>query len=638
MTTTGLVLLLTLAPAPGELIADSRPGASAVRSAAGLRQAEPAGQIASDPWRAGLDLIEAGDVEGALLLWHGARDSLTAAGAEDPRIGTRFIETVVEHGLGNLTETATEMFSWGLSGSGPYPDEIREEIRAEGRRTFVLADTLLAEYWENVGRDDPEALAIAIKGFWIERDPTPTTPLNERLVEHWRRVVYARRNYVYNNSSPFRTDDRGVLYVKYGTPDRIVNGHLGINSADRRTHGISDEDWARFDRQPQYEIWRYRRPDARDFHYYLFGNVDGTGPFEQVDGLHRILPSNARVYKHRDIRFQYYLELFYYADLARMGGPYGQRLGELERRWYGSRTPNEGSLEAVSQQFIEDDRWMAREPRASTSSAMDDAPRSALSAQAARILEDGEPRILVLAVSSPLWRPRVERGELRDSLVLAPFMARHTVVMRDRRLDEIARGGMVPTAGQNDISTMVLRHAPAIGHMTVTAEHNVEGEGDADSVGVLPGHRHFAVGPPLRRGESELEVSDLIVGIPPRPEVDTEGVPVPLLPATQFWRRDLMRVWFEIYRPLSIPAGETGRFDVRIRIDRVDGPLLPDREVTGRAVVTVTIDSPAPDGAHFFDLDLRGEPPGDLMIILEITDLETGATRTRMTPVRFLVN
>ncbi len=621
----GLLLLLALTPVAGQTVADTRPD--------GIPP-----QTAADPWQEGLDLIEAGDVEGALLLWLDSRDALTAAGAEDPRIGTRFIEAVVEHGLGSLTESATEMFYWGLSRQGPYPEEIREEILAEGRRTFVLTDTLVAAYWENVGRENPEALATAVKQFWIERDPTPTTPLNERLVEHWQRVVHARRNYVYNNSSPFRTDDRGILYVKYGIPDRVTRGHLGINSADRRSHGISDEDWARFDRQPQYEIWRYARPDARDFYYYLFGNLDGTGPFEQVDGLHRILPSNARSYKHRDIRFQHYLELFYYADLARMGGPYGQRLAELERRWYGSRVPNEGSLEAVSQQFIEDDRWMAREPRPPASSPLDDSPKSALSAQVARVLEGGEPRILVLAVSSPLWRPRIERGSLGDSLVLAPFAARHTVVMRDRRLDEIARGGMLPVDGQGDISTMVLRHAPAIRHLTVAAEHSVEGEEEPDSVGVLPGHRHFAVAPPLRRGESELEVSDLIVGLAPRAEIPMEGIPVPVLPATRFWRRDQMRVYFEIYRPASVPEGETGTFDVRLRIDRLDGPPVPGREIAGRAVVTVTIDSPAPDGQHFLDLDLRNEVPGDLRIVVEVTDKETGATRTRVTPVRLLAN
>ena len=628
MKATGVFLLTVLAQAPAQILAGVQPGSAAQ-------------EAVNDPWQRGRDLIEAGDVEGGLLLWIDSRDSLTAAGAHDPRIGTAFIEAVAVHGLGPLAANATEMFYWGMSGRGPFRAEIREEILAEGLRTFTLMDSVVTKYWIQAGEENPEALALAIKQFWIERDPTPTTPVNERLVEHWQRIVQARRDYVYNYSSPYRTDDRGTFYVKYGTPDRIQRGHLGINSAERRSAGISDEDWARFDRQPQYEIWRYARPYERDFYYYLFGNEEGVGRFRLVDGLHRLLPSNARVYKHNDIRFQYYLERFYYVDLARMGGPYGLRLAELERLWGSARPPSEGFLEAASQQFIEDDRFMAREPRPATASEIDDAPRSALSAQAARVLAGAEPRILLLAVSSPLWKPRIETGSLGDSVVLAPFVARHTVVIRDRRMEEITRAGMLPADGQNDVSTMVLRHAEAIGHLSVTAEHRIEGESaddDDSAIGVLPGQRHFAVAEPLVRGETELEVSDLIVGLPPRPELSLEGVPVPLLPATRFWRNDQMRVYFEVYRPPSVPEGETGRFDVEISIQRVRGPVLPGQTIEGRAVVTVTVDSPAPDGEHFFDLDLRNERPGDLRLVLRITDTETGATRLRMTPVTLLAN
>ena len=607
MNTPGVLLLLAFAPGVAQPAFGPPPGA---------RQQE----AANDPWQRGRAMIDAGDVEGGLLFWIDVRDSLTAAGNHDPRIGTQFVEAVAEHGLGRFTEAATEMFYWGLSGRGPFADEIRDEILEEGRRTFTLTDSVVADYWIEAGREDPESLAIAIKTYWIERDPTPTTPVNERLVEHWQRIAHARRTY--------------GEFIERAERE-------GINSAERRSAGISDEDWARVDRQPQYEIWRYAKPYERDFYYYLFGNVEGVGRFQLVEGLHRLLPSNARVYKHNDVRFQYYLERFYYVDLARIGGPYGQRLAELERLWGGSRAPSEGFLEAASQQFIEDDRWLAREPRPSTASEIDDAPRSALSAQAARILADAEPRILLLAVSSPLWRPRIESGSLGDSLVLAPFVARHTVVIRDRGMNEMARAGMVPVDGQDDISTVVLRHPDAIGHLSVTAEHKVEEEGadeDDSDIGVLPGQRHFRVGSPLRRSETEFEVSDLIVGLAPRPELSLEGVPVPLLPATRFWRNDLMRVYFEIYRPSTAPEGETGHFDVRISIQRLLGPVLPGQPIEGRAVVTVTLESPAPDGEHFFGLDLRNERPGDLRLVLEITDKATGATRVRVTPISLLAN
>jgi GWxTD domain-containing protein len=55
------------------------------------------------------------------------------------------------------------------------------------------------------------------KQFWQNRDPVKITSQNERLVEHYRRLEYARANYPGNNQAGY--DDRGKIYVKYGPPD-----------------------------------------------------------------------------------------------------------------------------------------------------------------------------------------------------------------------------------------------------------------------------------------------------------------------------------------------------------------------------------------------------------------------------------
>ena len=52
--------------------------------------------------------------------------------------------------------------------------------------------------------------------FWAARDPQPATPVNERLVEHYRRVMHAREYYA-NGKQPW--DRRGDIYVRYGEPD-----------------------------------------------------------------------------------------------------------------------------------------------------------------------------------------------------------------------------------------------------------------------------------------------------------------------------------------------------------------------------------------------------------------------------------
>jgi GWxTD domain-containing protein len=62
---------------------------------------------------------------------------------------------------------------------------------------------------------------VLFKKFWKQRDPDPSTPENERLMEHFRRVQFARENFHFT-APPFY-DDRGKIYIKYGPPDDRYN-------------------------------------------------------------------------------------------------------------------------------------------------------------------------------------------------------------------------------------------------------------------------------------------------------------------------------------------------------------------------------------------------------------------------------
>ena len=55
-----------------------------------------------------------------------------------------------------------------------------------------------------------------LKQFWLRRDPDVLTPINERIIEHYRRVWYAR-TFFSQNTTPW--DQRGVVYIRYGEPD-----------------------------------------------------------------------------------------------------------------------------------------------------------------------------------------------------------------------------------------------------------------------------------------------------------------------------------------------------------------------------------------------------------------------------------
>ena len=67
--------------------------------------------------------------------------------------------------------------------------------------------------WEAAAGPERGALWQA---FWNERDANPATIVNERLIEHYRRVMYARIHFS-EKRHPF--DRRGEIYVRYGAPD-----------------------------------------------------------------------------------------------------------------------------------------------------------------------------------------------------------------------------------------------------------------------------------------------------------------------------------------------------------------------------------------------------------------------------------
>lgn len=624
------------------VLAISWPVSGAVPSGPDPREKE------RDSYEQGLELLASGDIGGALSLWAEAREKLAGAGIEDPRIARAFVEAVAKYGLDDYAEVATDVFYWGFSGGpGPPGAATGDEIRAEGRRTFALADSLVAEHWAAVGRDDPASLAMAIKRFWIERDPTPSTPVNERLVEHWQRIAHARKMFVYNHSSPYRTDDRGTFFVKYGLPDEITRGHAAVDAKEEAMYDISGYLRMAMDVSPQFEIWRYGTIHPGEATYFLFGNTGGTGPFEHVEGLHQMLPGNSWTRAgRRRIRPGDVLQLVYYADLARAGGPFLRRYEELDRIWLASgRGPSAGALDAATTRFLTDDALDAMRPRPPAHSALDDLPRSVLSAQAVRILSDAEPRLLALAVTSPLWAVNADSAAIGDrDFDLAPYAARSTAVVRNGRLDEMLRADMIGTGDERDLFELVVRHVKPMRHLTVVAEHTVAGDQADSARRVLPGQQHFDLGEPLSRATREVEVSDLLVGLPPDAESAAGTWDWPLLPGTRFWRADVLRVYFEAYHPAGAPADRPRNLELRItvvpggRLGTLDPPTPATIAAGELASIGITLQSRAPDDAHFFDLDLRNEPAGLLWVVIETTDPETGTTHFRTTPVTLLEN
>ena len=77
----------------------------------------------------------------------------------------------------------------------------------------VVASSKDAEAFREASEEEREKLW---RVYWAARDPDPTTRINERLVEHYRRMIFSRLHFS-KGKDPW--DRRGEIYVRFGHPD-----------------------------------------------------------------------------------------------------------------------------------------------------------------------------------------------------------------------------------------------------------------------------------------------------------------------------------------------------------------------------------------------------------------------------------
>jgi len=99
--------------------------------------------------------------------------------------------------------------------------------------TYVASAKELKIYEDFSSSEKDEIL----RRFWLRTDPSPLTTVNERLVEHYRRVAYAR---IHFGQDRFPWDDRGEVYVRFGAPDHISRSNDLQLEMDREVQDARD--------------------------------------------------------------------------------------------------------------------------------------------------------------------------------------------------------------------------------------------------------------------------------------------------------------------------------------------------------------------------------------------------------------
>jgi len=129
----------------------------------------------------------------------------------------------------------------------------------------------------------------AVLNWWRSQDPLPASHVNERMIEHIRRVEYALDHYSCS-SCDTGYDERGEIYVRYGEPERktkiTFDDPVLIDIVFQPGVAVSPTDF------PRNEFWRYYNIDrdayfifVQDGSHYRLGDTSDLLPSVLRSGL-----------------------------------------------------------------------------------------------------------------------------------------------------------------------------------------------------------------------------------------------------------------------------------------------------------------------------------------------------------------
>jgi len=330
----------------------------------------PAGYAHAQPQAAferGKEELHQGNITEALDVWYSAYQNRDEV---DSRIGFEFIRTVAEHDLRSYYETATSLYYRALvDGTG---QQSRAAIKQEIDRLTPVVGDGISRQWNQWWQERSPKLGPDMRGYWVQKDPTPSKITNERLIEHWKRITEATSRFRKNSSTVYGSDDRSLIYLRYGEPDRVRNGILTLQSTNIRpwlenqlqqpstmddmeaapkdielrdaelTNRLLDAMYS-YHQYPEYEIWFYENLHSTQQEpiIFLFGTDVNTNQFSLQTSLEDFIPErafNPERERAEDDEFDFtragitpalMLQLIYYEQMAQTDPFFESRINDL---------------------------------------------------------------------------------------------------------------------------------------------------------------------------------------------------------------------------------------------------------------------------------------------------------------------
>jgi len=232
-------------------------------------------------------------------------------------------------------------------------------IFREAQKVLPLLSDREQEQWTAKIEAGDLSLAHDLKMFWKLRDPVMSTPLNERLNEHWTRIAHARNEFTKDDNTVYGTDDRGTIYIKYGEPSYKRDGMLSFSSTEVRSMlydlsfhkgGISPREMFNLNMaikqqyMPRYyEVWVYKNLDTRRPTLFIFGESAERGTFGLRESVEEFIPRESfRMGITSSWRFNTgarglsagpFLQMGLYNQLSTIDIYFGRQLAEYDQNW-----------------------------------------------------------------------------------------------------------------------------------------------------------------------------------------------------------------------------------------------------------------------------------------------------------------
>jgi GWxTD domain-containing protein len=549
-----------------------------------------------------------GNLESAQAAAESALSAANAAADDDDDVA--LIRRL--HAISLLRQAGRE-----AEGAAAYFEGVKELTPAGAATYYADAEWLATDAeqfrWKTADLAGQQAW---LREFWNVRSAQAGLTAERRLAEHYRRLALAYTRYLrtLRRGAPaaaevlYETaeerplfDDRGVVYIRYGEPDKVIA---------TTASGLLPN-----------ETWLYRMPDGTR-QYFHFAALRGGHDFSLIDNLISIVQDNEADPDAAIALFEDRVELDpkYAANATRMRGAQTAR-GDLQ-----------AVLNALGRSYqAESGRYrmelLAALEREHATPAFERELPFYYDVYAFKAADGRTELTLAAAVPGNLMEPSVVDGRIVYPL-LASFIVIDSAQRTVARIDTVMRFAAERRleSGEHIRFDLQLAVQPTRGSIHRVVVRNAMRPGEGQIYGgafEIPDY-----------GDRELLISEVVLAQTADDGQWQRGAArLALLPPRQFREDEPFRVFYEIYN-----LGERAGYQTEITVEPTEsGGILGAIKGlfgAGRGSVRLQFEDVAPDRRHLGGVqelrDLQADfEPGRYRINIRVTNLQTGRTAQR---------